>query len=68
MVAATQNLLMKKLGLISRAKVEAADLERYMKLFAEGLLEEQVRMIQDLFMDHVVTSRVLETLIQVISN
>jgi hypothetical protein len=68
MVAATQNLLMKKLGLISRAKVEAADLERYMKLFAEGLLEEQVRMIQDLFMDHVVTSYVLETLIQVISN
>jgi hypothetical protein len=45
MVAATQNLLMKKLGLISRAKVEAADLECYMKLFAEGLLEEQVRMI-----------------------
>jgi hypothetical protein len=52
-VAAAQNLLMRKLKLLSSFEVAADDLDRYAKLFEEGLSEDQVRMIQDLFMSHV---------------
>jgi hypothetical protein len=41
---------MKKLRLISSVKMETGDLERYRKLFAEGLSEDQKRMISELFM------------------
>jgi hypothetical protein len=52
-IVAAQNLLMRKLGLLSTAEVVPDDLERYSKLFAKGLSEEQVLMIQDLFMHRV---------------
>jgi hypothetical protein len=42
-----------KLGFLSSSEVVADDLDRYAKLFIEGLLEEEVSMIQDLFMHHV---------------
>jgi hypothetical protein len=44
---------MRKLGLLPFFKFTADNLDRYAKLFTEGLSEEQVRMIQDLFMQHV---------------
>jgi hypothetical protein len=52
-VAVAQNLLMRKLGLLREVEVLPDDLDRYSKLFMEGLLEEQVQMIQELFMHHV---------------
>jgi hypothetical protein len=52
-ITTAQNLLMQKLGLLSAAEVVLDDLERYSKLFTEGLSKEQVLMIQDLFMHHV---------------
>jgi hypothetical protein len=45
--------LMRKLGFLSSSEVVADDLDHYAKLFIEGLLEEEVSMIQDLFMHHV---------------
>jgi hypothetical protein len=44
---------MRKLGLLREVEVLPDDLDRYSKLFMEGLLEEQVQMIQELFMHHV---------------
>jgi hypothetical protein len=57
-VAAAQNLLMRKLKLLSSFEVAADDLDRYAKLFEEGLSEDQVQMIQDLFMSHVAAPEV----------
>jgi hypothetical protein len=44
-ITTAQNLLMQKLGLLSAAEVVPDDLERYSKLFTEGLSKEQVLMI-----------------------
>jgi hypothetical protein len=60
----TQNLLMRKLGLLSTADVVVDDLECYMKLFAEGLTEHQVLMIQDLFMDYVPAPKPNEAVVE----
>jgi hypothetical protein len=51
-VAAAQNMLMKKLGITKAQQLEATDFERYLKLFKEGLSEEQTKVIQDLFKVH----------------
>jgi hypothetical protein len=53
-VVAAQNLLMRKLGLLqAQNKIESANFDDYIKLFAEGLSESQAQMINDMFMDHV---------------
>jgi hypothetical protein len=50
-VAAAQNLLMRKLGVLqNQPKIESADFDHYIKLFAEGLTEVQAQMIWELFM------------------
>jgi hypothetical protein len=44
--------------------VVADDLKRYTKLFAEGLTEDQLVMIQDLFVDHVPASEPNEVVVE----
>jgi hypothetical protein len=50
-VAAAQNVLMKRLGLVAEQHVESDDFNTYINLFRDGLSEEQARIIDDLFMD-----------------
>jgi hypothetical protein len=45
----TQIVLMKMLGLTSSSKVESEEFARYLEVFRDGLTEEQVEMIRDLF-------------------
>jgi hypothetical protein len=53
-VFAAKNLLMRKLKLLEvQNKIDSTDLDRYIRLFAEGLSEVQAQMIRELFMDHV---------------
>jgi hypothetical protein len=52
-VEATQNLLMRKLGLTQGAEVESEDYNRYIKLFCDGLSQQQVKWIGELFMQSV---------------
>lgn len=46
---AAQNVLLQKLGISVDAPPEANDYNQYVRAFAEGLMEEQVRMIDELF-------------------
>jgi hypothetical protein len=39
---------MKKLGIASKPHVKSVDFDRYVKLFSEGLSEEQARQINEL--------------------
>jgi hypothetical protein len=48
---ADQNLLMRKLGLVTDTHVETADFARYIDLFLNGLTEDQVELIRELFKD-----------------
>jgi hypothetical protein len=50
-VVADQNLLMRKLGLVTDTHVETADFARYIDLFLNGLTEDQVELIRELFKD-----------------
>jgi hypothetical protein len=52
-VAATQNLLMWNLGLTHGSEVESEDYDRYIKLVCDGLSEQQVKWIGELFMQSV---------------
>jgi hypothetical protein len=52
-VADTQNLLMWNLGLTHGSEVESEDYDRYIKLVCDGLLEQQVKWIGELFMQSV---------------
>jgi hypothetical protein len=52
-VMPTQNLLMCKLGLLPR-EMRTEDFDKYTQLFFDGLTEEQVKIIDELFMDYVV--------------
>jgi hypothetical protein len=47
-VAAAQNVLMRKLGLVSSDHVESADFDCYLSSFNEGLSENQALLIQEL--------------------
>jgi hypothetical protein len=51
-VAAAQNLLMRKLGLSTGVHVESEDFDRYLRAFKDGLTEEQVNLIRELFKEH----------------
>jgi hypothetical protein len=51
-VAAAQNILMKKLCIIGAQQLATEDFKKYLKIFKEGLSVEQVKMIQDLFGEH----------------
>jgi hypothetical protein len=44
-----QNVLMRKLGVARGPHVEATNFDHYLRLFKEGLTEEQVQMARDLF-------------------
>jgi hypothetical protein len=48
-VAAAQNVLMKKLGISSEPQLDAADFERYISIFENGLTDEQIMLIRELF-------------------
>jgi hypothetical protein len=48
-VVAAQNLLMKRHGLLSDGKVDTVSFDRYIKLFADGLSEQQAELIAGLF-------------------
>jgi hypothetical protein len=48
-VAAAQNVLMRKLGIAKDQHIESDDFEAYLKLFMDGLSEEHVWMIKELF-------------------
>jgi hypothetical protein len=52
-VIVAQNLLMRKLGLATSSSVEHQDFDRYIATFAEGLSEEQARLIEEVFLDNV---------------
>jgi hypothetical protein len=47
---------LRKLGLITSEHVETLDFDRYLNLFKEGLTEEKVGMIKELFMERSLTS------------
>jgi hypothetical protein len=49
-VITTQNVLLRKLGLYNTEHVESSDFGRYMDLFQEGLMEDQVNLIRELFL------------------
>jgi hypothetical protein len=51
-VAAAQNVLMRKLGLVTGEHVESEDFDRYLNMFKGGLTEEQVNLIRELFKEH----------------
>jgi hypothetical protein len=55
-VAATQNILMRKLGMPSSQHVEMADFNRYLQLFDSGLMEDQVWLINNLVLERPLTS------------
>jgi hypothetical protein len=52
-VATTQNVLMKKLGVMQETHVSTEDFDRYLKLFEDGLRVYQARAIGELIMAHV---------------
>jgi hypothetical protein len=45
-------MLMKKLGLLSDGKVDTPSFDRYVKLFADNLSEQQAKLIAGLFTPH----------------
>jgi hypothetical protein len=47
---------MRKLGVFRESQLEASDFERYLEIFNEGLKEEQVKLIKELFMDRLLTT------------
>jgi hypothetical protein len=49
-----QNILMRKVGLVTQTHVEMTDFDRYLNLL-KGLSEEHEKMIYELFMDHPLT-------------
>jgi hypothetical protein len=51
-VVAVQNVLMRKLGLVTGEHVESEDFDRYLKTFKDGMTEEQVNLIRELFKEH----------------
>jgi hypothetical protein len=50
-VAAAQNVLMKKLGISKERQLETVDFERYITIFEKVLIDEQIKLIRDLFME-----------------
>jgi hypothetical protein len=55
-VAAAQNLLMRKLGLATNMHVDMADFACYIDLFLNRQTEDQVRLIRELFNDRCMSS------------
>jgi hypothetical protein len=55
-VVAAQNALMRKLGLATTMHIKTSDFDCYLELFNNGLLEEQARQVDELFMDSSVVS------------
>jgi hypothetical protein len=49
-VAAAQNLLMKKLRLVTDTEIATEDFEAYIRIFKEWLAQEQCKLIVELFM------------------
>jgi hypothetical protein len=49
-VAATQNVLVRKLGLASTTHIETSYFDRYLELFNHGLSEDQAHQIDEMFM------------------
>jgi hypothetical protein len=47
-VAAVHNVLMKKLNIVGTQQLESTKFEQYLKMFKEGLIAEQIKMIQEL--------------------
>jgi hypothetical protein len=43
---------MRKLGLVTGEHVESEDFDRYLKTFKDGMTEEQVNLIRELFKEH----------------
>lgn len=50
---AAQNVLMRKLNITQDAPPEVDEIEAYINTFRRGLTEEQVRLIDELFVDYV---------------
>jgi hypothetical protein len=50
-VAVRQNLLMRKLGLATGVHIESDDFNSHISAFKEGLTEEHVDLIRELFKD-----------------
>jgi hypothetical protein len=48
-IVAAQNVLIRKLGLVLGSQMDTMTFEKYLKLFQEGLSEEQAQMIAELF-------------------
>lgn len=55
-LAAAQNVLMRKLGLTTEGPPENEDFCKYIQVFREGLTEQQVQLIQELFYAYVPTA------------
>jgi hypothetical protein len=51
-----QNILMRRLGLSTVDHVESSDYGRYLNLFKDGLTEEQVHLIRELFASRMLLS------------
>jgi hypothetical protein len=52
-VVAAQNVLMKKLSLVTKSHIESDNFDRYIKLFNESIIEDQARKIEELLMHHI---------------
>jgi hypothetical protein len=48
-VAAAQNVLMRKLGVTDDGELQSSDFEKYLQMFREGLTEQQIKLILELF-------------------
>jgi hypothetical protein len=59
-VATTQNMLIKKLDLFDQAELKIGDFESYILAFQEGLLEDRVRLINELFVANVLATELQE--------
>jgi hypothetical protein len=61
-VVAAQNILSRKLDLSREGQLEAADFEKYIKLFNNGLMEDQAHLVLELIKcSKVMTSELPET-------
>jgi hypothetical protein len=61
-VAAAQNLLIHRLGLLqNQHEIESANFDHYIKLFAEWLCEVQAPMISGLFMAEILALLLVES-------
>jgi hypothetical protein len=63
-VVAAHNLLMHKPGLLPWEEMRMEDIDKYTQLFFDGLSEEQVRIIGELFMDYTPPSEAGELVVE----